>query len=49
MEHDGTGFGAGWFLDKIVISGKGNQWYFLCGKWLDKGKKIIRKFEENSC
>ena len=33
IEHDGTGFGAGWFLDKIKVStGKGEQYYFACGR-----------------
>ncbi len=35
----GSGFGSGWYLDKVVIrSGAGKQWYFSCGRWLDKGE-----------
>lgn len=31
------GFGSDWFLDKVQIStGDGRDYFFLCGKWLDK-------------
>jgi len=47
--HDGSGFGSGWFLDKVIVrSGKGKEYYFLCGKWLDKGEDdglIVRELE----
>jgi hypothetical protein len=48
IEHDGKGFGAGWFLDKIIINGKGKNYYFLCGRWLDKDQDdglIARELE----
>jgi len=34
--HDNTGFGASWFLDKVVITSQKTQeqFYFLCGDWL---------------
>ena len=33
--HDGKGWGAGWFLDKVIIeTGEGVTKYFLCGRWL---------------
>jgi hypothetical protein len=44
--HDNSGVGPGWFLDKVVIkSGKGEEWYFPCGKWLadDEDDKQIRR------
>lgn len=44
--HDNSGVGPGWFLDKVVIkSGKGEEWYFPCGKWLadDEDDKLIRR------
>jgi hypothetical protein len=38
--HDGTGFGSGWFLDKVIVKSFSlkKEWYFLCGKWLDKSE-----------
>ena len=46
--HDGTGFGSGWFLDKIYVTNpiSGQQWVFLCGRWLDKHEddgQIVRE------
>ncbi|XP_009330378.1 PREDICTED: oxygen-regulated protein 1 [Pygoscelis adeliae] len=40
VEHHNIGYGAGWYLDKIVIreSGKADgQYAFLCQQWLDSG------------
>ncbi|NXU53866.1 LOXH1 protein, partial [Turnix velox] len=40
VEHHNVGYGAGWYLDKIVIheSGKTDgQYAFLCQQWLDSG------------
>ncbi|NWX14316.1 LOXH1 protein, partial [Aegotheles bennettii] len=40
VEHHNVGYGAGWYLDQIVIhaSGKtGGQYAFLCQQWLDSG------------
>lgn len=35
--HDGSGYGAGWYLDKIVIKGANIQEaVFPCNRWLDK-------------
>jgi len=36
--HDDSGWGSGWFLDKVVIesSALGKKWEFLCGRWLDE-------------
>ena len=36
--HDGTGFGAGWFLDSIEVSCKeeGTAVVFNCSRWLDE-------------
>lgn len=37
IQHDNSGVGPGWFLDKVKIeSGKGEAWYFPCGRWLAK-------------
>ncbi|KAH3831729.1 hypothetical protein DPMN_104999, partial [Dreissena polymorpha] len=48
--HDGTGPGAGWFLDKVVIREPpfrtNQECVFHCGKWLDEGEddgKIVRE------
>lgn len=47
--HDNKGFGADWFLDKVVIkNGSGKQWYFLCGRWLsstEDDKQIQRELK----
>ncbi|XP_027494714.1 lipoxygenase homology domain-containing protein 1-like [Corapipo altera] len=40
VEHHNVGYGAGWYLDQIVIheSGKADdQYVFLCQQWLDSG------------
>ncbi|NWZ20845.1 LOXH1 protein, partial [Asarcornis scutulata] len=40
VEHNNVGYGAGWYLDRIVIheSGKTDgQYAFLCQQWLDSG------------
>lgn len=40
VEHHNVGYGAGWYLDQIVIheSGKTDEQYvFLCQQWLDSG------------
>eukprot|EP01121_Diplochlamys_sp_Union-15-3_P013545 TRINITY_DN4215_c0_g1_i1.p1 TRINITY_DN4215_c0_g1~~TRINITY_DN4215_c0_g1_i1.p1 ORF type:complete len:964 (-),score=265.67 TRINITY_DN4215_c0_g1_i1:44-2935(-) len=36
--HDNSGVGSGWFLDKVTVSNltTGQQWFFPCGRWLDK-------------
>jgi hypothetical protein len=46
--HDGTGFGSGWFLDKVYVINPltGQQFAFLCGRWLDKHEddgQIVRE------
>jgi len=35
--HDGKGFGAGWFLEKVCITNtkSGQQWFFIANRWLD--------------
>ena len=47
VEHDNSGAGPAWFLDKIVIDDLPHKkkYEFPCGRWLDKGKddgKIAR-------
>nr|XP_013810081.1 PREDICTED: lipoxygenase homology domain-containing protein 1-like [Apteryx mantelli mantelli] len=40
VEHSNVGYGAGWYLDQIIIheSGKTDgQYVFLCRQWLDSG------------
>ncbi|XP_025953665.2 oxygen-regulated protein 1 [Dromaius novaehollandiae] len=40
VEHSNVGYGAGWYLDQILIheSGKTDgQYVFLCRQWLDSG------------
>jgi len=35
--HDGTGFGAGWHLDKVVVKRpEAEDIVFECGRWLDQ-------------
>ncbi|XP_033751254.1 lipoxygenase homology domain-containing protein 1-like isoform X2 [Pecten maximus] len=46
VEHDNTGLGAGWYLERIVVSDmKHQQWkyFFPCGQWLarDEGDGAI--------
>ncbi|ELT98105.1 hypothetical protein CAPTEDRAFT_225952 [Capitella teleta] len=49
--HDGKGFGAGWYLDKVAVKpgeDAENKYVFNCGRWLDKGEddaKIERELE----
>lgn len=48
--HDGTGFGSGWHLDKVVIDVPklGKRYTFPCGRWLDSNeddRKIERDLE----
>jgi hypothetical protein len=35
--HDNSGFGASWFLDKVIITNQksNEQYFFLCGEWLE--------------
>lgn len=38
VEHSNVGYGAGWYLDQIVIHESGktdSQYIFLCQQWLD--------------
>ncbi|KAM6444396.1 oxygen-regulated protein 1 [Rhynochetos jubatus] len=40
VEHHNVGYGAGWYLDQIVIHESGktdSQYAFLCQQWLDSG------------
>lgn len=46
--HDGSGFGAGWFLDKVVIKQIGEPRFdktFVCERWLakDMDDKLIER------
>ena len=47
IEHDNKGFGAGWFLDKVVVTNLSDNstTEFPCGQWLDKkkGDKLISR------
>ncbi|XP_065836583.1 lipoxygenase homology domain-containing protein 1-like [Oscarella lobularis] len=49
IEHDNTGFGAGWFVEKIVVSTQDDdnvrRYYFHSGQWLarDEGDGQIRR------
>ena len=39
IEHDNSGFGPDWFLDKIVVFKSSNpdkKVYFQCGQWLSR-------------
>ncbi len=40
IEHDNKGFGAGWFLDKVVVTNTADNvaTVFPCSQWLDKKK-----------
>ena len=40
IEHDNSGFGAGWMLDRVEITNESTKetTVFPCGKWLDKDK-----------
>ena len=41
IEHDNSGFGPGWHLDKVTISSEDSKYYFHCNNWLadDVGDK----------
>jgi hypothetical protein len=44
--HDGTGPGAGWFLDKVIVKGDENSYTFLCQRWLSYSEddgQIVRE------
>lgn len=45
ISHDNKGFGAGWFLDKVIVTNQttSKKNYFLIGKWLadDEGDKQL--------
>ena len=47
IEHDNKGFGAGWFLDKVVVTNltDNTTTHFPCSQWLDKkkGDKLISR------
>ena len=52
IEHDNTGFGPGWFLERVVITDTKNpkrgRFYFPCSQWLAKDEadgKISRDLE----
>ncbi|CAH1787210.1 unnamed protein product [Owenia fusiformis] len=41
IEHDNTGFAAGWYLERVVVTDMKNpKWtyYFPCGQWLSKSE-----------
>ena len=42
---DGNGFGADWFLDKVIVFCEldNKSWFFLCGTWLDKKQGLQRE------
>ncbi|XP_063957148.1 lipoxygenase homology domain-containing protein 1-like [Lytechinus pictus] len=49
IEHDNTGFGPGWFLERVVVTDSNNpkrgKFYFPCNQWLAKDEadgKICR-------
>ncbi len=48
IEHDGAGFGAGWFLERVEVTNQAcnRTWTFPCGKWLDKNKGDGATFRE---
>lgn len=40
VEHNNSGYGAGWYLDQILIQELGksdSQYVFSCQRWLDSG------------
>jgi hypothetical protein len=48
--HDGSGPGAGWHLEKVVIDAPklGKKWVFPCGRWFDTNEddhQIERELE----
>ena len=40
IEHDNSGWGAGWLLERVEIVnlGSDHKWVFPCAKWFDKKK-----------
>jgi len=47
IEHDNSGLGPGWYLDKIFIENETTKkrWIFVCDNWLDKmegDRQIVR-------
>ena len=40
MSHDGTGAGAGWYLEevRILVPNHGKSYLFSARRWLDKGE-----------
>ena len=40
VEHDNSGLGGDWYLDRVEIDcpSLGRKWYFPAGRWLAKGK-----------
>jgi len=52
--HDNTGFGASWFLDKIIITNQKSQErsYFLSGEWFEgpnNRKEITASDTDGNC
>ena len=47
IEHDNKGFGAGWFLEKVIVTklSDSTSVEFPCSQWLDKkkGDKLISR------
>ena len=47
IEHDNSGFGAGWMLDRVEVTNlhSNETTVFQCNKWLDKkkGDKMIAR------
>ena len=41
VEHDNSGFGGDWYLDRVEIDcpSLGRKWYFPAGRWLATGKE----------
>uniref|UniRef100_K1R2V2 Lipoxygenase-like protein domain-containing protein 1 n=1 Tax=Magallana gigas TaxID=29159 RepID=K1R2V2_MAGGI len=49
VEHDNTGLGAGWYLERVVITDLNHpkwKYYFPCGMWLarDEGDGAISRY-----
>ncbi|XP_078332217.1 lipoxygenase homology domain-containing protein 1-like isoform X5 [Crassostrea virginica] len=49
IEHDNTGIGAGWYLERVVITDLNHtkwKYYFPCGMWLarDEGDGAISRY-----
>jgi PLAT/LH2 domain len=47
----GAGFGAGWFLEKVVVKSESlaKEWFFLCGRWLDANQDDGKVLPRTSC